>query len=252
MRNFVVLLVSLLLVSSCQSKTNTKENDISTRDKTSLNQAINIDLDTCSTVNVDFDNVFITHRNFDSVGEKDTLFIANNLISVKTSKYLVGEEEACLSQIEIFYNNERVFYKDSILTTGMYDYSLEKGLITIPLIISQNIDNLSTETFLYILNLKNFEVQEINETLINSSFSLICSSGGKILYNNSDKLISFDLLSSKKEVVFNFDNPIISIFKLDVKDDNLEIFYFKDFSNDIINEVPMKMSKFKLSYEICE
>jgi len=239
----------MLLFGACKQNANTQTNNSVSNPKS----VINVDLDTCSNEKVDFYKIFITHNNFDKVGETDTLQIADNIVSIKTAKYKTGNDDAefCLSQLEILYKNQRVFFKDSILTTGMYFYEKSKELLAIPIIIDQDIDNLSTETELYVCDLTNGEVKRIHGDLLNSSFALICCDAGNLLFNNGDKLLLYNLQTDKERVIYNFDNPLLSIFKLSLTSDRLEIFYFKDFWNDIANDVPMYKANIKISNEIC-
>jgi hypothetical protein len=246
----IILSILMLLFGACKQNASTQVNNSV---KVSLS-VINVDLDTCINEKANFDEVFITHKNFDKIGDTDTLQIADNIFSIKTAKYITGNDDAelCLSQLEIFYKNQKVFSKDSILTTGMYFYEKSKDLLTIPVIINQNSDNLSTETVLYICDLTNGEIKKINGVLVNSSFALICCDASNLLFNNGDKLLLHNLQTNKEQVIYNFDNPLLSIFNLSLKGDCLEIYYFKDFANDIANDVPMNKAKIKLSKEICK
>jgi hypothetical protein len=244
-----ILSVLMLLFGACKQNANTQVNS-------SINLQpgiIKVDLDTCNNERVNFDKIFITHKNFDKVGDTDTLRITDNLISVKTSEYIIGNDETkiCLSRLEVFYKNQRVFYKDSIPTTGMFYYEKDKGLLTIPVILNQNSDNLSTETALYVCDLNNGKIKPIENILINSSFALICCNGTTLLYNNGDKLLTYNLGNDKKQAICNFDNPLLSVFKLSIKGEYLDIYYFKDFANDIANDIPMNKAKIKIPKEIC-
>jgi len=244
-----ILLILILLFGACRQNASKQINN-------SANvplRVINVDLDTCNNEKVNFYKIFITHKNFDKIGDVDTLQVSDNILSIKTAKYITGNDdtELCLSQLEIFYKNRKIFSKDSILTTGMFFYEKNKQLLTIPVIINQNSDNLSTETVLYICDLTNGEIKKINGVLINSSFALICCETRSLLFNNGDKLLLYNLQTNKEQVIYNFDNPLLSIFRLSLKDDYLEIYYFKDFANDIANDVPMNKARIKISKGIC-
>lgn len=243
----VYFFLYISLISACHSSVRTSDiiNNISKGEK--------VDLDTCKTEKVDFYKEFITHKNFDHIDEKDTIYIAHNLISVKTSRYFTKNNgvDNFLSQIKIYYNEKLIFSKDSILTTGMFYFEKSKKILSIPIIVNQNIDDLTTETVLYICDLNNESYKKINHILINSSFALICSDGKTLIFNNRNELFKYNIINKEKEKVVIFNNPIISIYKIKVKDNYLEVFYFKNFSDDIINDIPMKKSICKLQKNIC-
>lgn len=208
------------------------------------NKSINIDninLDTCKNVSVNFKEEIIWHKNFTYIGEIDTLHISEELYSVKTAKYIVEsyESELCLNQLEILNKGHRIFLIDSVLTAGMYYYEAKQNLLAIPVILYQDPDSFTTESFIYIYDLNNAKCYKINDVLINSSFAFICPNSKSIIYTNSDKLMVYDLANNKNEIVVDFNNPLMSVFKLSLIDEKLNIYYFKDNGDDIINSVPL-------------
>jgi len=247
MRN-LFFLVLLLLINCCQQKSNVlivKEKIEENINSKKSSKTVIINLDTCKSIDVDFNKVFKTNRNFEKIGETDTFHVDKNIYCVKTSKYIKeeGETKYYYSQLEVFNKKQKVFSKDSILITGMYSYNEKSNLLTIPIIIYQEVDNLTTGTSLYICNVSNGKCEKIENDLSNSWFAFISSNGKALLYNNADKLIYYDFENKVKEVICDFDNPTISIYKLSLKGNKLEIYYYK---NPADIEVPMKKTTINL------
>ena len=247
MRN-LFFLVLLLLTNGCQQKSKgiiaNEKFDENANSKSSSNTEI-INLDTCKSIIVDFKKVFMTNKNFEKPGETDTFHIDSTICCVKTSKFMKedGETIYCYSQLEVFNKRQKVFSKDSILITGMYSYNKKSNLLSIPIITYQEPNDLTTGTSLYVCNLSNGKYKKIEDDLSNCWFALICSNGKALLYNNADKLIHYNLVNKFKEVIYDFDNPTISIYKLSLKGKKLEIYYY---NNPADIGVPMKETTINL------
>jgi len=247
MRNLIFLAL-FLLTNGCQQKSKSYivnlESNANANSKFSSKTKI-LNLDTCKSIDVDFNKVFITNKNFDKIGETDTFHIDKNIYCVKTSKYIKedGETKYCYSQLEVYNRSLKVFSKDSILITGMYSYNQKSNLLSIPIIIYQEADDLTTGTSLYICNVSNGKCNKIEDDLSNSWFALISSNGKALLYNNADKLIYYNLENKFKEVIYDFNNPTMSIYKLSLKENKLEIYYY---NNPADIDIPMKETTINL------
>lgn len=226
---FICLLYLILLIISCRQPQKIKEsNGLAVIDRNIQKNAkinsirdendnvLKINLDTCKSDNANLNEIYISHKGLHKIGAVDTLHISDNLYSIKRGKYQIIEKDSSyyiLSQVEIFYNGQSVFTIDSILTTGMYFYEKNRNIVVIPVIWNEG-EFLRIETSLFILDLNKRTTKKITDVLTNCSFAFICSSGDQVLYNNSDKILSFDLLNNKAETLIDFDSPYTRIIKI--------------------------------------
>jgi len=253
MRNLIYLIL-LMLTYSCQQKSNAVIGNV--KNEEIINSIIpsipkHIKLDTCKIINVNFDKIFIVNKTFDKLGEIDTLLIDRHLFSVKSAKYiqLENETECCYSRLEIINNGKSVFNKDSISITGMCYFDKQNNMLTIP-IINEQYDDLSVTSSLYLCNISTGKSLLVEKELSNCWFALIIHNGENLLYNDADKLIKYNIKLKTKKIIFDFENSPMSIFKLSIKDNNLEIYYFDNFMDFI--DVPMKKATITLTKDISE
>jgi hypothetical protein len=247
-KTFISSLIILLIFNGCNQKL-PKQIEVSTS-----NNLIKIDLDTCKTIDVDFDKIYLTHKNFASMGESDTIHISDEIISIKRSSFINGndESETCFSTLEIFYKKEKVFFKDSILTVGMYNFDKNFNLLIIPLMVNQNRDNFITESMMFILDLKSHKIHKVSKMLVNCAYGFLCPDGNTLLFNHSDQILKYNFQTNKEDTLICFDKPLMSIFKIAFNNRNFEIYYFNNFENDLSNDLPMKKSNFKFEVDICK
>jgi len=206
---------------------------------------------------IKYDSVICEHKVLDSLNQKpDTLFIDSNLISIKKPSFIevINDDpdfqySILYCTIQIFYENREILHKDSVLTAGIYYLDKKYNILLIPLIIDQNIDDLFTTTILYYCNLNNYDVKLIANNLSNSSSAITACNGGKIIFNNSDKLHVYDIKTNKNDKIVEFDNPFIKISKIDIKDNYIVLYFINNYPNDLLNcplilniaKIPIKM-----------
>lgn len=205
---------------------------------------------------INYDIVIHEHKGFDSLNQKpDTLQISENLISIKKPSFIkVINDEAdfyysiLYCTIQIFYENREIFFKDSVLTAGTYYLDEKNNILLIPLIMEQY-DDLFTSTSLFYCNLQNNETKVIALNLSNASSAITICDGKKIIFNSSDKLYVHDVKTNKNDKIVEFDNPFIRIYKIEIMDDFILLFYINNYPNDLLNyplilniaKIPTKM-----------
>ena len=208
---------------------------------------------------IKYDSVICEHKGLDSLNQKpDTLYIDSNLISIKKPSFLniINDTPAfyysmLYCTIQIFYNGDNIFYKDSVLTAGSYYLDKKYNILLIPLIIDQNIDDLFKTTMLYYCDLNNYDIKFIVKNLSNASSAITACNGEKIIFNDSDKLYVFDLKTYKNNKFVEFDNPFIRIYKIDIIDNYIVLYYINNYPDDLLNypfmlniaKIPIKVNK---------
>ncbi len=219
---------------------------------------LKVDLDSLQTTDVDFSREYIAHKNFEAPNEADTLHLSKSLISVKKSTSISQAQDpehsdAIYSRVEILDHGKLVYSIDSLLTTGMYCYDDKLKLLTLPVVLSQEIDDFQTENDLYLCNITSGICEKINsDPLANSSFALICPDGKHLIYADANILYSYDIANKKSEPVVEFTNPLISIFKMDYHGGKLGVYYFNNFAEDYFNDVPMRKVEIPMPNLCCK
>lgn len=223
-----------------------------------FNNSINIiNLDDFFYKTITDDSIIYEHEGLDSLNQKpDTLFINKNLISIKKPSFvsIVNDDPdfyytMLYCSIQIFYNNKEIFFKDSVLSAGSYYFDKVHNILLIPLIIDQGVDDLFITTNLYYFNLKKNETKFIVGNLSNASSAITICNGKKILFNSSDKLYIYDIKTNRYYKILEFDNPMIRIYKIEILDGNIVLYYINNYPVDLLNsptmlntaKIPIKM-----------
>lgn len=242
-KNYLMLVLGLFILNGCISRNGEKA-------ITSEKKIYKLNLDKYKTENVDLYEEIFSHKNFDLLGSVDTFYIDKPLLfSVKRASCVSenGGDSIVFSSLDIIYKSDLILHLNKILTVGMYSFDKKRGILLVPVIEQQNIDDLTTEGKLYLCNIYSKKYELIDSCIINSSYGLFISDKNTVVYTNRDKLIRYFLTSRKRDTIADFDMPLISTFKMSIDNENLDVFYFQDFANDIADGEPMKRTTIPLN-----
>lgn len=249
MRILLIFSVVLVFCIGCK-KTNTTT-DVSTdatidtvteKSMQKTTQPQGIDLDTCDNLEVVFDDYRFSHKNLQNLGDTDTLYFEKGFFSVKTAshQYEEYESEVTLSNIEVIDKSKQLFKVDSILSVGIYKYDTVLDYLLVPIIKNQGMDDLTAEIDLFLLDKGSEAVVEVAKGIINGFTGCFYPEKNVLIYSDKDKLMTYNYESKQVKTLYYFDNPSMSIMGINCIDNEIELTYFKDYTNDIINDIPLK------------
>jgi hypothetical protein len=216
-------------------------------------ESIKVDLDTCKIEEIRESIVFYPHKGIDSTRTIDTFRLNSQIYSIKSLMYVevFHGAEYYMSSLRVFHDTSLIFSIDSILTVGSMIHAKGQELLIVPIIRYQGADDFVSEGDLYLIDFNKGSANKIASNLINNSYAEFCESSNLIIYANSDKLIRYNLDDKLEKVLLDFDYPSMQIFKTKTTGNKLEIWYYKDFANDIIYDNPLLKAKVYLDIDIC-
>lgn len=214
-----------------------------------LNQSdvIDIDLDKYKPNEIQY-NPFKEHKIFDRINEIDTLDITKNIKSILKSYIYIPAKtdydvDLILSSVFILKNDKLIFRKDSVLSTGIYEFVEKDSILSIPLINKQSPDNFNSKTDLYLIFLRKNETRCVQKSLTNTANAFFSLKSNNLFYLDNNNLFKYDYISNTKKLSVRFINDYFILGIKLISENSANVIFIKDIFDHKIFKVEIIFNK---------